>query len=240
MKFFKHFTDAHRGRSVQAILDDLGHEGHSCFWILVEMCAEKLEKRRDEEYTAEHCKFTFSSRLVRANLRLRSTKVQLLLNSYSVLGLLRFKLDENEIEIEMPKLLESIDRDTNRARPARGQSAAGPRQEKEKEKEEEGRAAKSERSPPPLDRILVTSVETITQCVPKEQWENWASVYDPQYIKLELMKMASWLIANKTKNRKSLKGLTLFVNSWLARDWDKWLNGQPTTAANAKRRSERL
>lgn len=133
MKFFKHFTDSHRGRSMQAILDELGHDGHSSWWILVEMCAEKLHKKEDEEYTAEHCRFVFNERFLRSSLRLGRAKVERILNQFSTMALLSFEITGNEIRIHMPKLLECMDRDAKRARPERGPSAPKRKSKRKKE-----------------------------------------------------------------------------------------------------------
>ena len=44
MKFFKHFTDAHRGKSLNQLRDRLGWAALAKYWTFVEICAEKLEK----------------------------------------------------------------------------------------------------------------------------------------------------------------------------------------------------
>lgn len=136
MKFFKHFTDSHRGRSMQAVLGELGHSGHSVWWLLVELCAEKLTKHVDEEYTEAHCHFVFNERFLRDNLRLSGAKVVAFLSQYSTLALLSFKITGPEIHIHMPKLLESLDRDTKRARHLRV-TPAPKRKRKREEKDKE-------------------------------------------------------------------------------------------------------
>lgn len=124
MKFFKHFTDAHRGTSIQAIRKKYDWNGVGRYWTLVELCAEKLSKDRDEEYTIEHCVFEFEkSYLMRilgyGNLLHTSSY----LSALSVIGLCSVCETPVAYLCSMPKLLECMDRDTKKARPERGQSA---------------------------------------------------------------------------------------------------------------------
>lgn len=123
MKFFKHFTDAHRGASMHGLFEKMSHTGIACYWTLVEMCAEKLEKERDEECTEAHCHFSFHEKILRQNLRISRTNVELFLGFCAGFSLLSFEITNNEIKIYMPKLLECLDRDAKRARPHRGQVA---------------------------------------------------------------------------------------------------------------------
>lgn len=123
MKFFKHFTDAHEGKSMMALMDKFGLEGYAAFFILTEICAKKLEKRQNEEVSDDHFMFTFNERIIREKLRMRSTKVELFLNYCVTLDLLQFHKNSQEFNFYFPKLLESLDRDSKRARARRGHGA---------------------------------------------------------------------------------------------------------------------
>lgn len=135
MKFFKHFTDAHRGQSIQRLKDRHGMKGVGIYWTLVELCAEKLIKDDAEEFTVEHCNFTFHHRYIRDTLETHQLKNLLMyLRSMSDVGLMSFECVGDVISICMPKLLECMDRDTKRARKPRGDSAP---KKKNKDKEED-------------------------------------------------------------------------------------------------------
>lgn len=123
MKFFKHFTDAHEGRSMQALMKEFGLEGYAAFFILTEICAKKMVKGDDETFSEKHTTFTFNERIIREKLRMRSTKVELFLNSCATLDLLQFTKVKDEYNFSFPKLLESLDRDANRARTERDTTA---------------------------------------------------------------------------------------------------------------------
>lgn len=137
MKFFKHFTDAHEGRSMLALMNKFGLEGYAAYFILAEICGKKLEKEAEETYTEDHLKFTFNERIVREKLRMRSTKVELFLNYCATLDLLQFTKVEDEITFYFPKLLESMDRDSKRARTERADGAPKNKIKKEKKNKEE-------------------------------------------------------------------------------------------------------
>ena len=150
MNFFKHFTDAHRGQSMQSLLDELGHTGPCCYWILVEMCADKLSMRPDAGLSESDCKFSFHPRIVRQNLRISVAKLQRMLDICQGLTLLSYDLSENSLNISMPKLLESLDRDAKRARQTRAKPAA--KSGLEEEVEEEVEVEVEAHAPPPVKK----------------------------------------------------------------------------------------
>lgn len=123
LDYFKHFTNAHENKSLMILLDEFGHFGYAAWFILLEMCIEKMEKNRGECYTEVHCSFTFHQRLVRQKLRISLSKVELFLDKCSTLDLLSYEFDGNEFHLYIPKILESLDRDQKRARQVRDQAA---------------------------------------------------------------------------------------------------------------------
>jgi hypothetical protein len=75
MNFFKHFTDAHEGRSMTALMNRFGLEGYAGYFILMEICAAKLEKKLDREIEENDCRFILPERKIREKLRMRKTKL---------------------------------------------------------------------------------------------------------------------------------------------------------------------
>lgn len=224
MKFFKHFADAHRGASMQNLFEQMGHTGIACYWILVEMCAEKLDKAREEEFTEEHCKFTFHEKILRQNLRISRTNVELFLGFCAGFSLLSFEITESEIKIYMPKLLESMDRDAKRARPPRVQAAPKKKikikkKNKKEDKEEEKEVIstvvqKSTPMPSP------ESPDDLLKIISEKTQKTWATLYaDPEFISRELIKAFSYYDNNPRKKPKSKRGWTAAINSWLERGW---------------------
>ena len=136
MKWFKHFTDEHRGRSITDLMDRMGHMG-LCFFLLEEICAEKLEVKGDEELKPEHCVFKFNTRKVRRLLGISQRNLERLLDICQTNERLSFSFVENELEISMPNLLNLLDRDCKKARPHRAKGALRSRSREEKEVEVE-------------------------------------------------------------------------------------------------------
>lgn len=134
MRWFKHFTDNHRGRSVQYLMDEMGHSG-LCYFILMEMCAEKLERpssSADEQkinggLSADDCEFIFHRRVVESALRLRRAAVERLLGSCQTSNLFSYKIEGEFIKIKMPILLDLLDYDSKRSRSRRANVASGSR-----------------------------------------------------------------------------------------------------------------
>jgi hypothetical protein len=123
MKFFKHFTDSHRGQTMAILFDRMEHVGPSCYWTLVEMCAEKLEKGDEELFTDAHCKFRFHERVLRKNLRISRKNLRKFLGICAEISQVFSTFSGEIVEIEFPKLLECLDRDAKRARTDRGLAA---------------------------------------------------------------------------------------------------------------------
>jgi len=135
MIWFKHYTDNHRGRSMQFLFDEMGHTGIACWYILMEMCAEKLEK----SLSKEDCVFEFHERILRDNLRLSRTNVRRMLDLCATFAMLSYETDGTFVKIKMPKLAELLHPDLKRARqrPGRIQAASRLDLELELNKEEE-------------------------------------------------------------------------------------------------------
>lgn len=123
MKYFNHDTDAHRGQAQQKLMDEFKHAGPACYWIIHEMCAEKLsqtiEYREVKTLDAEgkefitnepyfSCKFTFHVTLVTRTLRVGVTKLSRILHFCDTLGLFSFQMDDKLVKFFFPKLLERL------------------------------------------------------------------------------------------------------------------------------------
>jgi len=165
MKFFKHFTDSHRGQSLRILKNQFGFEGIGRYWTLVELCAEKLEKLPEEEFSEAHCHFEFEKSYVMGALGYPNlTLCRRYLDAIATLGLC--SIDENETlyRCSMPKLLESLDRDTRRARKVRGPSAPKIKnKDKEEDKDKENIKRKSDQP-----RLDASEFETFWSLYPRK------------------------------------------------------------------------
>lgn len=175
MKWFKHFSDNHRGQSVQNLLDELGHTG-LCYYILMEMCAEKLDKSREETLTESDCLFSFHGRVVRQTLRISPTTLRRLLDVCATNGLLSFEFAGSSIKISMPILLNLLERNTKKARKTRTESAQKTHLEREveeeREREVERESSKSTKSTPK---------EKHNTELNKKVWQAYSDAYSQRY-----------------------------------------------------------
>jgi hypothetical protein len=105
------------------LMNQSGIEGYGRYFILMEICASKLQKNPDEEFTEAHCSFYLHPRLIRERLRVSQTKLESWLDLCQTLALLTWEKVEHEFYLHVPKLLESLDRDTKRARTVRAEVA---------------------------------------------------------------------------------------------------------------------
>ncbi len=121
MKFFKHFSDAHSGKSLQALKRKHGMAGIGRYWTLLELCASKMEKLRNEEITEAHCHFEFDKTFLMQALGYHNhTTLLSYLGDGSVIGLWLVDDESMIVRCCIPKLLECMDRDYRRTRPVRG------------------------------------------------------------------------------------------------------------------------
>ena len=130
MKWFKHFSDNYRGRSINHLFNEMGHTGVACYYILMELCAEKLERFPDKNLENSDCLFNFSLRFVRQNLRISLAKVELFLGFCSDLGLLSFEISGENLKIEMPILLDLLEYDQKKSRQRRATIAPEKRHDR--------------------------------------------------------------------------------------------------------------
>ena len=109
MKWFKHYSDMHEGRTIGSLMDEMGHMG-LCFFLLQELCAEKLERPEESGKTLEEadCLFSFPVRNVRQKLRISLTNLQRLLDICAANGQLSYEFSGKNLEIKMPILLDFL------------------------------------------------------------------------------------------------------------------------------------
>jgi len=209
MKFFKHFCDAHRGKSLRGIRRKLGVAGIGMYWIIVELCGEKLEKEESELFDESHCVFEFDLKHFCNELGIKPKRLENILRTFSEHSLFVPECSEDIVKIKMPKLLESLDRDSRRARQERGPDAPKIKKKiKIKNKKETGD------EPPaitPFGDILKTKT------VGKEIQDSWIETYvDVPWIEFELRKSMVWCLSNKGPKSNFAR----FFSQWLATGWE--------------------
>lgn len=114
MIWFKHFSDNHRGRSMQYLMDEMGHLGPASYYFLIEMCVEKLIQKPDRNLEEADCSFQFHQRIVRQTLRISPTNLRRLLCILQEVGLISYEFSGNTLQIKMPILLDLLHYDNKK------------------------------------------------------------------------------------------------------------------------------
>jgi len=70
--------------------------------------------------------------------------------------------------------------------------------------------------------------------VSERSQKRWLKLYDAPYIKRELVKMCNWLEINPQKARKTPRGFSQFISTWLDRSWDQHLRGLPSASQGVR------
>lgn len=231
MKYFRHFTDAHVGTSIQTLMNKFGHTG-LVYWIIVEMCAEKLTYNRQNGVTEGDCKFVFHERIFRERCRLSGTNVARMLDQCATLGLLSWTKVDSELHIEMPKLLEYLDKDQRRARTSVTSGAQKRAEEEEKEKEEEDYAAaaakknsvlkkhNSRKKKSPASQPVIFYGEKLNPIAPELAARNVRSQMAAQWVEkfgAEIILEEFWKAVDWAENSGKVKSFGAFFSNWLKR-----------------------
>ena len=242
MKWFKHYSDMHGGRTVGNLLEEMGHTG-LCFFLLQEICAEKLEKKVDETLTDADCLFSFLTRNVRQTLRISQVNLARLLAICKANGQLDYKFVGNELEISMPILLDLLDSDSKNSRTRRANAAKQSRLEEDKELElnKEVEKEKEKDSFPVLEKLpakvrqaaLCGCIPEFSSCplsvellstVKQDAQRVWLATYpNDKWLMHEFRKAKAWLVTNADKSPK--KNIARFLNNWLSNGFESYRKG---------------
>jgi hypothetical protein len=135
MRWFKHFSDNHRGQTVQTLMNDHGHAGVAAYYIIMELCAEKFEPivQKKGDPLSEHSDFVFTFKRPYFDnvLRMKRKRSENVLRTLSESGVLIAEVTQNEVKIEMPILAKLLDRDMKKPRLKRESNAQKPRLDKD-------------------------------------------------------------------------------------------------------------
>ena len=223
MRWFKHFSDNHRGRTVRELMSRFGHQGPCCYYFLMEMCAEKLEV---SDLSANQ-EFVLEMKLVRQMLGVSQTKLEQILNVCQTFVQLSFRIDGTNsakfLKIKMPILLELLDRDLKKPRSKRATTAKKARLDididVDVDKEEEQVLVQNTNPRQRTSLILFKNEQEVLSKIPIPTMDRWLALYDAEYLRRETLKAWNYYANNPRKVPKSLKGWTQALSSWYERGW---------------------
>ena len=221
MRWFKHYSDNYRGRSVAHFNRHFGHTGIAWYYLLMEICTEKMQKLPDKKLSKDDCKFSFDWVFIRSSLRGNRVKIESWLGHGQVMGLWSFTSTRSELSLEMPILLDLLDSDSRRSRSRRDSDATESRLDIDIDKDiEEDKEYIAPRCKQVASRLPKSSTVQFSSFVPNDETMiRWVGLYDQDYVHREFIKISNWLDANPKKNRRTERGWLQFVSNWLERGW---------------------
>lgn len=252
MKWFKHFSDNHRGKSVQYLLDELGYFGPFFKDTILEMCAEKMDRQTDRDLTADDCEFVFHRRVVESATRAKRSTVGRALDAGQSANFWRYSFDEEYIKISAPILLDLLEYDQKKSRQRRAEIAPGKRLEKSREEKNKNREEKNEvtnvtssavaevsssaavvRLPKPSEIFHPKNENEMISGLSPKTLARWATLYsDPDFLRRESIKAFGYYENNKLKTPKTVRGWTQALSTWFERGWPRHV-AQIQSVANA-------
>lgn len=235
MKWFKHLTASGNDPDIGDLMDELGFKGYYMFFRTLEIMSEEFSFDNPGEITVK-----FSWFLDQFSHRIRSDSVQKFLKITQKNGRITSKREGRYITINCPKLKELADEYTakmlsqmsgvnrdligNESVPKKKEVRIKKKERKEKEKTEEEASS---------TKINFSYEKKIWENITDEDKELWAKAYPACNIRAELLKMAVWLLADKTRKKIQYKR---FITGWLSRSQDSG----GTKGIEKKSRHERM
>lgn len=105
MKWFKHQVNASEDDKLNVLFDNYKHTGLAFWWMFVELCYQDLPDTGTPKYR-------YHLGTVARRLRSSPNKVKGWLQQCSDLGMIKLNFDDKMCEIEFPKLLEYLPKDS--------------------------------------------------------------------------------------------------------------------------------
>jgi hypothetical protein len=168
MRWFKHYSDAHRSVQMQTAFRRLGYKAYSIY-IIMELCNEQIN-RGDNRVENKNFTFVFERVHLQSVLRMKRVGYEFILRSFAELRWFNLELNDNEVIIEFPNLLDLLDRDYKKPRQVRVRDAQKPRLDLDLDLDldkDEEKNIKKEASPLPV------SPDTENSLSPKKLIEFW-------------------------------------------------------------------
>jgi len=132
MRWVKLYTNVHNSEPMRELLSQVGHIA-LCYYILLEMCAEKLSCE-GKILTESDMVFSFEERILRERMRLSPRKLREFLKISSEKFKFSLEISENFFKIKMPMLLKLLHTDLKKSRANQEQIKSKSRTKREQVK----------------------------------------------------------------------------------------------------------
>jgi hypothetical protein len=207
------------------------------YWTFIELCASKMEKERDEEFTDAHCYFEFDKTfLMRALGYHNHVHLMCYLGDMQVIGMCSVSDKSMTVVCHVPKLLECMAREYKRARPRR--VLGGPKKKieiKEEDKEREDADILPFDDPPPKPKqpalSQVNSADDVLKSMPIVRRDLLTQKFGESFVREEVHRAFDWHMANPSAVPNTPGRWQQKIMSWFNRIADQPEHkGRNTTA----------
>lgn len=204
MKWFKHYTNAHKGSVLQHLSNDFSvNEAYALYFRFVEYLSDKWDGCSEPKFVVNELELKKFLTITQRKLNCFLTVMQLQLH-------IEFKKDRKLIHIYFPKLSEVRHKDaiSSKTRPASGQPASGPRVEVE-----ENRGEQSSTGADDTTAKFLKDLPIVTK-------EIWLKKYGQEFLEKHVASALAYYASHKSsKNWNSTIWISK-VGSALQRDAD--------------------
>lgn len=219
MKWFKHYTDASEGKTLQSLNRKYGLIGEARYWRLIQLLAK--------QYTNSSKSFYLSLETIRQTIAVRSlTDARSFLDHLATISELIVNHSGNDCEIIYDKLSEIKDNHTKNLQATRKSMASNLPLDKDKDKEEDKEyiyttvdvEKSTSQAMDEFSNFKISSqftTDLVSKKVSAKHYRSWVNAYpDQPWVEHEFYKAAAWLVANP---KRAPKNFARFFTSWLSR-----------------------
>ena len=206
MKWFKHDTCAIKDEKIQSVMDAHGIAGYAIFFILCELCGEKLGGNLIPQIRMS---WPYVERLTHC----RRATVRRVMASCAAAGLLVDNSTDHELVCEIPNLLKRLDEYTEKSRHRRDKVRLDQDKEEDKDRETEGEGERNGKKPNPFAPQDLLAHE-IFNGVTQVQKQALCAKYPKEFL---INRLSSYIATGAQKNIFRMNPTTLF--DWLETDF---------------------
>jgi hypothetical protein len=208
MRWFKHLTRAHDDEKLGRLMDDFGAEGYGVYWIILERIAGEMDE-------TDRTSLELSVRNWAKSCHISVRKWRNIAELLAKLGGFFLIQSGQRAEINCPNLLKFRDEYTEKSRHHKSKclDKLPPDTDTETDTEIDTDKKKKKNEQPKIqfqDGHFINLTD--------EQMGYWTDHFPAVGVKIELMKMESWLQANPTQVKSNYKR---FISNWLTRTQDR-------------------
>lgn len=234
MKWFKHYTNAHKGETLQQLYAAFGvNEGYAIYFRVIEYICDKWDGVSDP-------KFKILTKELQKFATISPKKFQIFAGIVSDFSENSIKFLGEFCEVDFPKLREILHKDALTSSSRRA-NVSPPLARGDKIRLDKS-IIKNNKNTYYSNAVVQNShtaakepeefndPETLIQKIPKNTKSRWLALYngDEEFLRREAIKAFGYYENNPRKKPKTLRGWTQALSSWFERGWKSHVRSLPS------------